>query len=210
MVLKAMKFNLKISFYSVFLLLSIPFSMATTIQKLSFESLVSLSELIIEGEVISVKPFASGELIYTRVLLKVDDVLKGEEPGEFLELDFVGGFQDGISVSVAGQDIPVSGERGFYFIEDRSMKAVNPLTGWSQGHFRIVADIKGNEFLATQLHRDGQNIVELGDNKNSILAAKLRNMKFSNKLVEQAYYSPSTPEELRDAVYEYLDTMPGD
>ncbi|MBT6043855.1 MAG: hypothetical protein HOH14_10225 [Gammaproteobacteria bacterium] len=184
--------------------------MATTIQKLSFESLVSLSELIIEGEVISVKPFASGELIYTRVLLKVDDVLKGEEPGEFLELDFVGGFQDGISVSVAGQDIPVSGERGFYFIEDRSIKAVNPLTGWSQGHFRIVADIKGNEFLATQLHRDGQNIVELGDNKNSILAVKLRNMKFSNKLVEQAYYSPSTPEELRDAVYEYLDTMSGD
>jgi hypothetical protein len=210
MIFKAMKFNLKISFFSIFLLLSIPFSLATTIQKFSFESLVSHSELIIEGEVILVEPFTSDDLVYTRVLLRIDDVLKGEEPGEFLELDFVGGTQDGISVTVAGQDIPVAGERGFYFIENRSIKAVNPLTGWSQGHFRIVADIKGNEFLETELQVAGQNIVELSDSKNAVLAAKLRNMKFSNKLVEQAYYSPSTPEQLREAVYGYLDAKSGD
>ena len=210
MIFKAMKFVLKISFFSIFLLLSIPFSLATTIQKFSFESLVSHSELIIEGEVILVEPFTSDDLVYTRVLLRIDDVLKGEEPGEFLELDFVGGTQDGISVTVAGQDIPVAGERGFYFIENRSIKAVNPLTGWSQGHFRIVADIKGNEFLETELQVAGQNIVELSDSKNAVLAAKLRNMKFSNKLVEQAYYSPSTPEQLREAVYGYLDAKSGD
>ena len=209
MFLKAMKINLKISCFSIFLLLIGAIVQATTIQKLSFEDLVSLSELIIEGEVVSAEPFASGELIYTRVLLKVDDVLKGEEPGEFLELDFVGGAQDGKSVNIAGQDIPVSGERGFYFIEDRSMKAVNPLTGWSQGHFRIVADIKGNQFLESELQHDQQNIVELSDNKNSILAAKLRNMKFSNKLVEQAYYRPSPPAQLREAVYGYLDAKSG-
>ena len=67
---------------------------ATTIQKFTFEEMVELSELILEGEVISVDPFTSGELVYTRVLLEIHDVLKGDDPGEYLELDFLGGELD--------------------------------------------------------------------------------------------------------------------
>ena len=104
---------------------------ATTIQKFTFEEMVELSELILEGEVISVDPFTSGELVYTRVLLEIHDVLKGDDPGEYLELDFLGGELDGKAIRVSGQDIPFEGEKGFYFIENTSNDSVNPLLGWS-------------------------------------------------------------------------------
>ena len=152
-----------------------------------------------QGEVVDISNFASADLVYTRVLIKVDDVLKGTDPGEFIELDFLGGSQNGKSVQIAGQDIPNKGERGFYFIEDLSMNAVNPLTGWGQGHFIIVRDAKGNEYLEKETQYDSDEIVELA-NKKSSLAIKLRNMKFSSTLVEKAYSNPTTPEQLRDAV----------
>ena len=200
-----MKCNLRnIIFYFLFLFECQPI-LATTIQKLSFNDMVDMSELIIEGEVVFLTHFSSGNLIYTQIHIKVDDVLKGDYPGEFIELDFLGGDQDGKSAQIAGQDIPIKGEKGFYFIEKLSMKAVNPLTGWSQGHFRILADAKGNEFLASELQQEKKEFVELSENKNAALAAKLRNMKFSSTLVEKAYYAPTTPGELREAVQGYLD-----
>ena len=182
-------------------LLSLPLAFATTVQKLTFEGLVNTSELIIEGEVDNIYPVPSGKMVYTRVLVKVKDVLKGEYPGEFIELDFLGGEINGKSLVISGQDIPREGEKAFYFIENPSAKTVNPLTGWSQGHFRIGSDMKGNEYLESDFQQD---IVELTDNKNAALAAKLRNMKFSSKLVEQAYYTPVTPDELRDAVAGFM------
>jgi hypothetical protein len=170
---------------------------ATTIQKFTFEEMVNLSELILEGEVISVAPFTSEELVYTRVVLEVHDVLKGDDPGDYLELDFFGGELDGKAIRVSGQDIPFEGERGFYFIENTSNDSVNPLLGWSQGHFRIVTDAKGNESLETDIRLE---LLEITDNKNAALATKLRNMKFSNQLVTELSFTPATPTELRDAV----------
>lgn len=193
---------MKNKFYTVvlFLLVSLG-ATATTLQKFTFEELVNQSGLIIEGQVESVYPFNAGKLLHTRVLIKVRDVLKGDYPGEFIELEFLGGQEDGRALVVSGQDIPEEGERAFYFIEDSSVQAVNPLLGWSQGHFRIRSDLKGNEYLETDIQQD---LVELSDNKNAALAAKLRNMKFRRELVEQAYYSPVTPGELRDAVAAFL------
>jgi len=184
---------------SLLILSFVQIAQATTIQKFEFKDIVNISELIVQGEVVDVSSFASADLVYTRVLIKVDDVLKGPHPGEFIELDFLGGNQNGKSVQIAGQDIPIYGERGFYFIEDLSMNAVNPLTGWGQGHFIIVQDAKGKEYLEKQMQYDSDEIVELA-NKKSSLATKLRNMKFSSTLVEKAYFNPTTPEQLRDAV----------
>ncbi len=186
-----------------FLLLSftvLSAAQATTIQKFEFQDIVAISELIVEGNVVSISHFAEDDLIYTRVLIKIDDVLKGLDPGEYIELDFLGGKQDGKSVQIAGQDIPQKGERGFYFIEDLTMKSVNPLVGWSQGHFKIVADAKGNQTLEKNSQVDSQALLDLNSSKNSALARKLRNMKFSSTLVEKASFVPATPDELREAV----------
>jgi hypothetical protein len=173
------------------------YTAATTIQKFTFEELVELSELILEGEVISVDPFIEEELVYTRVVLEVLEVLKGDGPGEFIELDFLGGELDGKVVRVSGQDIPFEKERGFYFIENTANDSVSPLLGWSQGHFRILTDAKGNESLDTDVRLE---LLEITENKNTALAAKLRNMKFSNQLVTELSFTPATPTELRDVV----------
>jgi len=175
---------------------------ATTIQKFTFEEMVDLSVLIIEGEVLSVTSLQSGELIISRVLFQVDDVLKGLDPGAFIELDFLGGGDQDKSITVSGQDIPETGERGFYFIESLEGHSVNPLVGWSQGHFRIHKGPKGEEYLETDIQ---QEVVDLTQNKNAVLAAKLRQMKFSSKLVEDAWFTPVLPQELRDAVRGQLD-----
>ena len=177
---------------------------ATTIQKFEFKEIVAISGLVIEGEVLSISHFAEDDLIYTRVLIKIDNVLKGLDPGEYIELDFLGGKQDGKSVQIAGQAIPEKGERGFYFIEDVAMKLVNPLVGWSQGHFKIVTDAKGNQTLEKNSQVDSQALLDLNSSKNSALAIKLRNMKFSSTLVEKASFVPATPDELREAVMELL------
>ena len=170
---------------------------ATTLQKLTFEEMIDRSGLIIEGSVASVYPVRTGKLAQTRVLIKVLDVLKGDDPGEFIELDFLGGEEAGRTLVISGQDIPDEGEKGFYFIEDTAAQSVNPLTGWSQGHFRILSDIKGDEYLETDIRQD---LVDVANDKEAALAAKLRHMKFSRNLVEKAYYTPVTPDELRDAV----------
>ena len=170
---------------------------ATTIQKFTFEEMVELSVLIVEAEVLDVSVMDRGNVINTNVLLYVNDVLKGENPGDYLELNFLGGESDKIAVLVSGQDIPLQGEKGFYFIEDLESKNVNPLIGWSQGHFRIITDAKGDETLSTDVH---QEVIQITNNKNAILASKLLNMKFSNSLLQETDFSPVTPGELRDAV----------
>lgn len=176
--------------------------LATSIQKFTFEELVERSQLIIEGRVVSVLPLTKGNLVYTRVLMEVHDVLKGDNPGEFIELDFLGGEVDGNALNVSGQVIPFAGERGFYFIEDKSGNSVNPLLGWSQGHFRILTDAKGNESLETDVE---QELFEITENKNTALAAKLKSMKFNSELLVDAQFTPVTPDELRDAVNAFLD-----
>lgn len=173
----------------------------TTIQKLTFEEIVDHSALIVEAEVLSVTPVHSDDLVYSRVLMRVEDVLKGLDPGTFIELDFLGGSDSEMTIEVSGQDIPQAGEQGFYFIESLSEKRVNPLTGWSQGHFRILTGLKGEQYLETDIQQD---LVELTENKNAALANKLRNMKFSHALVEKAWFSPVTPDELREAVRAFL------
>jgi len=188
---------------AAFILLTSSFLSATSIQKFTFEEMVELSALIVEAEVIEVTTFTEKTLVHTRVLMAVHDVLKGDDPGDYLELDFLGGETADLAVRVSGQDIPIAGEKGFYFIEDLSGNSVNPLIGWSQGHFRIITDAKGTQRLLTDIQ---QEVMEITGNKNAILASKLKNMKFSSNLVREADFAPVTPDELRDAVNAILVT----
>lgn len=188
---------------AAFILLASSFLSATSIQKFTFEEMVDLSALIIEAEVIEVSTFTEKTLVHTRVLMAVHDVLKGDNPGDYLELDFLGGEIADLAVRVSGQDIPVAGEKGFYFVEDLSGNSVNPLIGWSQGHFRIITDAKGTQSLITDIQQD---VMEITGNKNAVLASKLKNMKFSSKFVREADFAPVTPDELRDAVSAILVT----
>lgn len=68
------------------------------------------------------------------------DVIKGDYSGDSLELKFMGGAFNGQMVEISGLVMPAEGEQGIYFVESLNTDMINPLLGWSQGHYLIVDD----------------------------------------------------------------------
>ncbi|MFN3163577.1 MAG: hypothetical protein ACE37N_08880 [Pseudohongiellaceae bacterium] len=113
---------------------------ATSLFSLSIDEVAEDAELIFEGSVLSREArvdTASG-IIYTYVTFSVGEVIKGNYSGEQLELRFTGGEVNGEIVEVSGLTLPAAGEQGIYFVESLYRDLVNPLLGWSQGHYLIV------------------------------------------------------------------------
>lgn len=117
-----------------------PTAKATSIEKLEFDAMASTSEVIFQGEVVSVKARwneASTD-IHTYVTFRVDDTIKGSISTQQLELRFAGGKVGDDNVVYQGLVYPNVGEVGIYFVETLEKNLINPLTGWSQGHFKVV------------------------------------------------------------------------
>ena len=127
--------------FSLFVVLFLTCSVvtATTIQKLTFEQLSSGAELIFEGRVLSSQTSWNNSKteIATEVTFKVVEVLSGDFQSSQLVLRFLGGTVDGHTMRVQATRYPEVGEQGVYFVESVSRKMVNPLLGWTQGHFKI-------------------------------------------------------------------------
>lgn len=124
------------------MLLSAPLSLtATTILSMDIDEVASGAEFVFEGQVLqhNVQENAAG-IVVTYVTFQVDDVIKGDYQDSYLELKFTGGSLEGQVVEVSGLRIPKVDEQGIYFVESISRDLVNPLLGWSQGHFLIVND----------------------------------------------------------------------
>lgn len=115
---------------------------ATTILGIDIDQLTADAELIFEGEVIltETREDSRSGIISTYVTFDVVDVMKGDYDATSIELKFMGGAFDGRIVQVSGLKIPQMGEQGIYFVESTSRDLINPLLGWSQGHFIIVDD----------------------------------------------------------------------
>ena len=60
----------------------------------------------------------------------------------------MGGVFNGQIVQVSGMRIPEMDEQGIYFVESMSQDLINPLIGWSQGHF-IIVDDNGTRRIST-------------------------------------------------------------
>ena len=114
-----------------------------TILSLGTAELVNKSEIVFEGEVINTRSASNKQgRIYTFVKFQVKDVITGNtNVGDQLELRFTGGIVDGLALDV-GVRIPKKGETGIYFVERVRAGLINPLLGWSQGHFTIRKDGK--------------------------------------------------------------------
>lgn len=130
-----------LSFLSIISFLSLPVS-ATTLVGMAIDEVAAEAELVFEGEVIehNVRREAASGLIHTYVTFNVLDVIKGVSPGATLELRFTGGQFNGQIVEISGSSIPAAGEHGIYFVESTSENLLNPLLGWSQGHYLIVEE----------------------------------------------------------------------
>ena len=116
---------------------------ATTILSMDIDQLARDAEFIFEGEVINLESRSDSNsgIINTYVTFAVVDVIKGDYDADDIELKFAGGMVDGQIVEVSGLNIPKLGEQGIYFVESTSRDLLNPLLGWSQGHFVIVEQL---------------------------------------------------------------------
>lgn len=123
-------------------LLSFSWASATTILGMDIDKVVADAEFVFEGEVVNseTRQDSSSGIISTYVTFQINDVLKGDYSGGSVELKFMGGAFNGEIVQVSGMRIPRLSEQGIYFVESMSRDLINPLIGWSQGHFIIVDD----------------------------------------------------------------------
>ena len=115
---------------------------ATSIRQFTFAELSDHAGLIIEGKVIAAvaREDGLGGGIGTYVRIRVLDHLKGPDVGPEVELRFAGGTVADRTLQFADMVIPKSGETGVYFVESVDTYQINPLVGWSQGHFVEIAD----------------------------------------------------------------------
>ncbi len=132
------------------MLLVVQSSSATTILGMDIDQVVLDAEFIFEGEVVftETRQQSGSGIISTYVTFAVIDVLKGDYDADSIELKFMGGIYNGEVVRVSGLRIPEDGEQGIYFVESTSRDLINPLIGWSQGHF-IIVDDNGERRIST-------------------------------------------------------------
>jgi hypothetical protein len=122
---------------------------ATTILGMDIHAVAQGAELVFEGQVIqhNTQENAAG-MVVTYVTFEVRDVVKGSFSEQFLELKFTGGTLNGQVMEVSGLRMPALDEEGIYFVESISRDLINPLIGWSQGHYIINAD-EGERRIST-------------------------------------------------------------
>ncbi len=123
---------------------------ATTVLGLDIDKVVADAEFVFEGAVINseTRQDSNSGIISTYVTFQINDIIKGDYSGDSIELKFMGGVFNGQIVQVSGMRIPEMAEQGIYFVESMSRDLINPLIGWSQGHF-IIHDDNGTRRIST-------------------------------------------------------------
>jgi hypothetical protein len=126
-------------------------SFGASIQRAGMEQIISHSELVFEGKVSQAvsRWNDTKAFIHTYVTFEINEVLIGSYDKATLTLRFSGGTVDGITSVTQGSIFPKVGEQGIYFVESISQNLVNPLVGWSQGHFLIKREANGDEVMMT-------------------------------------------------------------
>jgi hypothetical protein len=150
----------------------------TTIAQIGSEELVNKSELVFVGEVIDVRSEMDHRgYIYTFVDFKVDDVIIGaNESVTNITLRFTGGTVGDVRLDV-GAKIPKMSEKGIYFVEQVAQGLVNPLFGWTQGHFTVDKDgavIAGNARRVQSIEKEtaDSRVISQGVARGIITASK--------------------------------------
>lgn len=125
---------------------------ATSIVGVSVPQMLKHSHLVFQGKVIGKESRwnEAHNRIHTFVTFEVEDVIKGNYNKKQIRLSFAGGTVGDTSLQISDMRYPKMGEEGVYFVESLSKQQVNPLYGWSQGHFLILRDSTGRRRIATQ------------------------------------------------------------
>ena len=146
-------------------LLIVGVGQATSLRQLSFDQVATQAELVFEGEVVAVEARwnANRSHIQTLVIFRIAQVLKGAHASTTLNLSFVGGTVANTTEKFDGLIYPEIGEHGIYFVENISQPQLNPLVGWSQGHYKI----RRHQGVDRMLTASDQPIAEMQDRKST-------------------------------------------
>ena len=124
---------------------------ASSIRQMHMDDMLTTAELVFQGTVVKseARLSANGRFIKTYIEFEVVDVISGDYQQSTLELSFVGGTVGDRTMEAEGSRHPQVNESGIYFVESVSRSLVNPLVGWSQGHFLVEEDDAGNKMVMT-------------------------------------------------------------
>lgn len=135
---------------TILLLMPVSDGNATTVREVSMDDMLQQSQLIFEGTVTAVEARANSQKrIHTYVTFEIKDVIKGEYPRNIITLRFLGGTVGDVTMRASDMRVPQQGEHGIYFVESLDRLQVNPLYGWSQGHFIVERDATGSGRVMT-------------------------------------------------------------
>ena len=138
------------AFYMLLCLMPISIGNATSVREVSMDELLQQSQFVFEGTVTAIEARQNSQKrIHTYVTFEITDIIKGEYPDNIITLRFLGGTVDDVTMVVSDMQLPQEGEHGIYFVESLERFQVNPLYGWSQGHFIVERDGTGSERVMT-------------------------------------------------------------
>lgn len=179
---------------------------ASTVLEMSFRDVLEHAELVFEGRVVSIESHREDDgLIYTNVNFEVHDLLKGDYSGNSLDLRFLGGTVGSERLDVTDLTMPQVGESGIYFVESLYSPQVNPLVGWSQGHFLIEPQAGGALAVLTATHEpvlavDDVDAAPVIAGLNTFSKGVAKGVVVQESLTVQAVSRPLSVDEFKDSV----------
>ena len=128
---------------------------AATILEVGLGDMLRDSELVFEGRITQLEPRQDpqSKVIRTYVTFEILDVIKGNSATSAVEISFLGGSVNDMTLRVADMSLPKPGVTGIFFVESLTRQQVHPLYGWSQGHIAIVSDSRGVRRVMTNDER---------------------------------------------------------
>jgi len=128
------------------LLASAGLVLATTLERMTVETMVEKSTSIVRGTVIDTTTVQSGRMIYTVYKVKIAEMVKGAKPGATVEVYVPGGVYGREKLSIAGSPVLSAGSEYVVFLW-LSPRGVNQVIGLGQGVFDVKTE-SGTKMLS--------------------------------------------------------------
>jgi hypothetical protein len=162
----------------VLLLMPISFGNATSVREVSMDEMLLQSQFVFEGTVTAIETRQNKQKrIHTYVTFEIIEIIKGEYPDNTITLRFLGGTVDDVTLVVSDMRLPQQGEHGIYFVESLQRFQVNPLYGWSQGHFIVERDGTGSERVMTNTRLPVSGVMEYwSDEPNTLGKERIKTL----------------------------------
>jgi len=123
---------------------------AASVRQISMDQMLRACEFVFQGRVTAIEVRQNEQRrIHSYVTFAIEEVIKGQYSGDQITLSFLGGTVGDVTMAVSDMQLPERGERGVYFVESLKRAQVNPLYGWSQGHFLVERDEAGDDRVMT-------------------------------------------------------------